>query len=139
MNRGFKILKIDHIAIAVSNSETASKLFTLLGMEVSNSQVVSSEKVSVMKVKTFNKNHTLELLEPLDKSSVVDKFIRKKGEGLHHLALEVDNIKNAISYLEKHDIRLIYSTPQTGADNKLITFIHPSSTPGILLEICQTL
>ena len=86
MNRGFKILKIDHIAIAVSNSETASKLFTLLGMEVSNSQVVSSEKVSVMKVKTFNKNHTLDLLEPLDKSSVVDKFIRKKGEGLHHLA-----------------------------------------------------
>ncbi len=138
MSRDFKVLKIDHIAIAVSNSEIASSLFTLLGMEVGNSEVIKSEKVSVVKVKTLNKNHTVELLEPLDKYSVVDKFIQKKGQGLHHIALEVDNIINAITYLEKHDIKLIYSTPQKGADNKLITFIHPSSTPGILLELCQS-
>ena len=106
MSRDFKVLKIDHIAIAVSNSKNASSLFTLLGMEVGNSEVIKSEKVSVVKVKTLNKNHTVELLEPLDKYSVVDKFIQKKGQGLHHIALEVDNIINAITYLEKHDIKL---------------------------------
>ena len=82
MSRDFKVLKIDHIAIAVSNSENASSLFTLLGMEVGNSEVIKSEKVSVVKVKTLNKNHTVELLEPLDKYSVVDKFIQKKRTGI---------------------------------------------------------
>ena len=83
-------------------------------------------------------DHTIELLEPSDDSSLIESFLNKRGQGLHHIALEVDNIYNAIEYLEYNNIKMIYSQPQTGANNKLITFIHPSSTPGILIEICQS-
>ena len=73
----------------------------------------------------------------ISKDYGTSQFIENKGKGLHHIALEVDNIKNAISYLKKKKISLVYDSPQVGSDNKLITFIHPESTPGILLELCQ--
>jgi len=138
MDRRFKILKINHVAVAVNDNTKSKALFKLLGMDVQNSEYIENEKVNVVKVKAENKNHTIELLEPSDSSSVVRKFIDKRGEGLHHIALEVDDIKNAISYLKSNNIKLIYESPQKGADNKLITFIHPESTPGILLELCQS-
>ena len=138
MDRRFKILKINHVAVAVNDNTKSKALFKLLGMDVQNSEYIENEKVNVVKVKAENKNHTIELLEPSDSSSVVRKFIDKRGEGLHHIALEVDEIKNAISYLKSNNIKLIYESPQKGADNKLITFIHPESTPGILLELCQS-
>ena len=138
MDRRFKILKINHVAVAVNDNTKSKALFKLLGMDVQNSEYIENEKVNVVKVKAENKNHTIELLEPSDSSSVVRKFIDKRGEGLHHIAFEVDDIKNAISYLKSNNIKLIYESPQKGADNKLITFIHPESTPGILLELCQS-
>ena len=138
MARGFKILKIDHVAIAVEDNCTAANLFKLLGMSVSENEFIESEKVNVLKAETDNKNHTIELIEASDESSVIKKFINKRGEGLHHIALEVDDISKAIDYLLDNNIEIIYKTPKIGAGNKLITFIDPKSTPGILLELCQS-
>ena len=121
MKKTFKILKIDHIAIAVNNNNKSKEFFKLLGMDVYNSQYIENQKVNVIKVKTDNKNHTIELLEPSDSSSVVRKFINNRGQGLHHIALEVDDIQNAINYLKNEDIQFIYDSPQKGDDNKLIT------------------
>ena len=78
------------------------------------------------------------MLEASEESSVIRKFIDKKGEGLHHMALEVDNIESAIKYLLENNVELIYKTPKVGAGNKLITFISPKSASGILLELCQS-
>ena len=138
MDKQFKILKIDHIAVAVKNIDNSTNIFTLLGMDCQDVEHVDSEKVNVVKINPESHDHTIELLEPSDNSSLIESFLNKKGQGLHHIALEVDNIYNAIEYLEYNNIKMIYSQPQTGANNKLITFIHPSSTPGILIEICQS-
>ena len=138
MDKQFKILKIDHIAIAVKNINNSTNIFALLGMNCQDVEHVDSEKVNVVKINPESHDHTIELLEPSDDSSLIESFLNKRGQGLHHIALEVDNIYNAIEYLEYNNIKMIYSQPQTGANNKLITFIHPSSTPGILIEICQS-
>ena len=138
MNRDFKILKINHIAIAVDNNSLALNLFKLLGMNIGNEEFVKNEKVNVVKVTPQDQTQAIELLEASDSSSVIKKFIDKKGEGLHHIALEVDNISKAINYLIDNDIKLIYNSPKIGADNKLITFINPKSTPGVLIELCQS-
>ena len=137
MDRNFKILKIDHIAIAVNDLKTSKSLFDLLGMNANNIESVDSENVNVLKIHSDNNDHTIELLEPQNDNSVVKKFLNKKGQGMHHIALEVDNIQNAISYLKSNNVTLIYETPQIGADKKLITFIHPKDTPGVLIELCQ--
>ena len=138
MNRDFKILKINHIAIAVNSNKLALNLFKLLGMNIVNEEFIKNEKVKVVKVTPQDQTQAIELLEASDSSSVVKKFVDKKGEGLHHIALEVDNISKAINYLMDNDIELIYNSPKTGADNKLITFINPKSTPGVLIELCQS-
>jgi len=138
MDKQFKILKIDHIAVAVKNINNSTDIFTLLGMNCQDVEHIGSEKVNVVKINPESHDHTIELLEPSDDSSLIESFLNKRGQGLHHIALEVDNIYNAIEYLEYNNIKMIYSQPQTGANNKLITFIHPSSTPGILIEICQS-
>ena len=138
MDKQFRILKIDHIAVAVKNINSSTNIFTLLGMDCQDVEHVNNEKVNVVKINPESHDHTIELLEPSDDSSLIELFLNKKGQGLHHIALEVDNIYNAIEYLEYNNIKMIYRKPQTGANNKLITFIHPSSTPGILIEICQS-
>jgi len=138
MDKQFKILKIDHIAVAVKDIDSSTNIFTLLGMDCQDVEHVDNEKVNVVKINPESHDHTIELLEPSDDSSLIESFLNKRGQGLHHIALEVDNIYNAIEYLEYNNIKMIYSQPQTGANNKLITFIHPSSTPGILIEICQS-
>ena len=138
MDKQFNILKIDHIAVAVKNINNSTNIFALLGMNCQDLEYVDSEKVNVVKINPESHDHTIELLEPSDDSSLIESFLNKKGQGLHHIALEVDNIYNAIEYLEYNNIKMIYNQPQAGANNKLITFIHPSSTPGILIEICQS-
>lgn len=138
MDKQFKILKIDHIAVAVKDIDSSTNIFTLLGMDCQDVEHIDNEKVNVVKINPESHDHTIELLEPSDDSSLIESFLNKRGQGLHHIALEVDNIYNAIEYLEYNNIKMIYSQPQTGANNKLITFIHPSSTPGILIEICQS-
>jgi len=138
MDKQFKILKIDHIAVAVKDISNSTNIFTLLGMDCQSVEHIDNEKVNVVKINPESHDHTIELLEPSDDSSLITSFLSKKGEGLHHIALEVDSIYNAIEYLKYNNIKMIYAEPQTGANSKLITFIHPQSTPGILIEICQS-
>jgi len=138
MTKQFKIIKIDHVAVAVNNLNSAQVIFNLLGMNFETIEYVEDEKVNTLKIHPENQEHTIELLESL-KNSSVEKFIENKGQGLHHIALEVDNIENAINYLKSNQINVIYDKPKKGAGNKLITFIHPKSTPGILIELCQSI
>ena len=138
MKKNFKILKINHIAIAVNSNFDAVGIFELLGMTIGHSEFISSEKVNAVKVRAKDDTHAIELLEASDQTSTISKFIKKRGQGLHHIALEVDNITEAMNYLQKNNIKLIYNSPKLGADNKMITFISPDSTPGILLELCQS-
>mgnify|MGYP001403391868 CR=1 FL=1 len=138
MKKKFKVLNIEHIAIAVKSIDNAKIIFEdVLGMSSFNKEVVDNEQVVVKKIIGENKCSKIELLESTNKLSPVAKFIDNRGEGIHHIALEVDDIHNAIDYLKYKNYKLIYDRPQKGADNKLITFIHPSSLPGILLELCQ--
>ena len=139
MDKVFKVLKIEHVAIAVRNNKSASGLFELLGMDIEKKEFVKDQKVNVVKVRSESRDHAIELLEASDDSSIIKKFIDKNGEGLHHIALEVDNIKAAISHLRDNGVELIYDSPKVGASRKLITFVSPKSTPGILLELCQSL
>ena len=137
-NKNFKVLKIDHIAIASKTLEPFMKLFTdILGVSHGEKEKVENEKVNVLKFLNKDNSTCIEVLEPLSESSTVNNFITKRGQGFHHIALEVDNIYNAIEYLKSIKIELVYDKPQIGSDNKLITFIHPKFSSGILLELCQ--
>ena len=106
-------------------------------MDQAKEEFIENEKVNVSKIYAEDKTTAIELLKPSDRSSTVQKFLDKNGSGMHHIALTVDSIKNAIADLQLNGIDLVYDVPQKGSDNKLITFIHPKSTPGILIELCQ--
>jgi len=137
-NKNFKVIKVDHIAIASKAIEPFMQVFTdVLGIPHGQKEQVENEKVNVLKFLNENDSTCIEVLEPLSESSTINNFIRKRGQGLHHIALEVDNIYNAIEFLKSIKIDLVYDKPQIGSDNKLITFIHPKFSSGILLELCQ--
>lgn len=128
--------KLEHIGIAVSNLKESIKTYELL----SGYQSYKIEEVLSEKVRTafFNINgNKLELLEAIDESSVIAKFINKKGEGLHHIAYEVDNIYKAMASLKQKGFNLLSDKPKIGADNKLICFVHPKDALGVLIELCQ--
>ena len=126
------------MAVATENIKILEKLFVdILGMDSSDKEYVVSEKVNVLKVYSERKGTVIELLEASNKDSAIEKYINNKGQGIHHIALNVDNILNAIDYLKNNDIELVYEKPNLGANNKLITFIHPKSSPGMLIELCQ--
>ena len=137
-NKNFKVIKIDHIAIATKSIESSMKIFSdILGIPHENKEKISNEKVNVLKFLNEGDGTCIEILEPISQDSTINKFINMKGQGLHHIALEVDNIYNAIEYLKNMKIELTYDKPKLGSNNKLITFIHPKSSPGLLLELCQ--
>ena len=106
-------------------------------MDSSRKEFVVDENVDVIKIFPDNKSTAVELLEAKNKDSVIEKYIDSKGEGIHHIALNVDNILNAINFLKSKGVYLVYEKPNLGAGNKLITFIHPKSSPGMLIELCQ--
>lgn len=128
--------KIEHIGIAVKNLENSNQLFQkLFGKEHYKVEKVESEGVSTS---FFMLGETkIELLEATNPNSAIAKFIEKKGEGIHHIAYDVDNIFEEMERLKKEGFELINSAPKEGADNKLICFLHPKSTNGILVELCQ--
>jgi len=132
----FKILGIEHIGIAQNSDSTElSKFFSETLDLHSTSELVENQKVITEIFDTgFGK---IELLYPSDKSSVIDKFLSKKGQSIHHIAILVDNLDQLVKHLILKNVKLINETPQIGADNKKIIFIHPHSTPGMLLEFCQ--
>ena len=132
----FKILGIEHIGIALDNSDITSKFLSFLN----GIQSMKSEKVEDQGVLTeiFDTSKgKIELLTSISSNSPINNYIDKKKNGIHHIALEVDNIYNAIKDLQEKNIEFIDKEPKVGAENHLIAFIHPKSTGGILFELCQ--
>jgi methylmalonyl-CoA/ethylmalonyl-CoA epimerase len=130
------MLKIEHLGIAVKSIESANKLFSaLLGAAPYKTETVASEKVVTSFFKTGDSK--IELLEASDPASPVAKFIDKRGEGIHHVAFEVDNIVQSMQQLKESGFMLLSDEPKKGADNKLVCFLHPKSTNGVLVELCQ--
>ena len=128
--------KIEHIGIAVSNLDEAIKLYTnLLGVEPYKTEIVKSEGVKTSFFKSSNTK--IELLEGIGEDNAISKFIKNRGEGIHHIAFEVDNILLEIQRLKKHGFQIINEKPKKGGDNKLICFMHPKSTNHVLIELCQ--
>ena len=130
--------KLEHIGIAVNNINDANKLYEkLLDTKPYKSEIVESEGV----VTSFfqSKNTKIELLQGTNDNNAISKFIEKNGEGVHHIAFEVDDISDEIMRLKKLGFHIINETPKKGADNKLICFVHPKSTNGVLIELCQTI
>jgi LAO/AO transport system kinase len=129
-------LKIDHIGIAVRSIAESLKLYEgILGLKVSGYENVTEQgvRVAMLPIGTTR----IELLEPLHAESPVEKFMSKRGEGIHHIAVCVDNIESALEKFKAAGARLIDATPRRGADNTKIAFIHPSSTHGVLLELVE--
>ena len=128
--------KIEHIGIAVKSIENANKIYTsLLGYSPYKTEEVKSEGVKTSFFKTGDSK--IELLEATKPESPIAKFIEKKGEGIHHIAFAVDDIESEIDRLKKEGFIVLNETPKKGADNKLVAFLHPKSTQGVLIEICQ--
>lgn len=130
------MLKIEHIGIAVKNLEQSNLLFTrLFGKTPYKSETVESESVSTSFFRMGDSK--IELLEARNVDSPIAKFIEKKGEGIHHIAFEVSDIYAEMKRLQKEGFTLLAQEPKKGADNKLICFLHPKNTNGILIELCQ--
>jgi len=130
------MMRLEHIGIAVKEEEDSTSLFArLLGNEAYKSEKVESEAVKTIFFELDNTK--LELLQSLSQDSAIDKFISKRGEGIHHLAFAVDDIKAEISRLKAVGFTFVNEEPKAGADNKLICFLHPKSTNGVLIELCQ--
>jgi methylmalonyl-CoA/ethylmalonyl-CoA epimerase len=128
--------KISHIGIAVKNLDRAIKNFSnLIGSPVYKIERIDEQKIRVAMFKIGESR--IELIEPTSPDSPVAKFIEKRGEGIHHIAFEVDNIKSELERLKKLDIQLINLEPEQGADNCLVAFIHPKSLNGVLAEITE--
>ena len=128
--------KIEHIGIAVKNLDNSNELFSkLFGVPSYKTETVESEhvKTSFFKVGT----HKIELLEATNDASAIAKFIDKKGEGIHHIAFDVDDIEAEVKRLTKEGFVVLNETPKKGADNKLVVFLHPKTTNGVLIELCQ--
>lgn len=128
--------KIEHIGIAVSKLSVSVPLFEkLLNSKSYKTETVESELVSTAFLQTgVNK---IELLEPTGPDSIIHKFIEKKGEGIHHIAFEVDDIEAEMKRLTGEGFTLLTPQPKAGADNKLVCFLHPKNTNGVLIELCM--
>ena len=128
--------KIEHLGIAVKNLETSNALFeALLNVAPYKMEEVASEGV---KTSFFQVGESkIELLEASKPDSAIAKFIEKKGEGIHHIAYAVKDIRAEMARLEKEGFTLLNKEPKEGADNKLVCFLHPKTTNGVLVELCQ--
>jgi methylmalonyl-CoA/ethylmalonyl-CoA epimerase len=130
------MLKIEHIGIAVNDLSISVPLFEkLLNSSCYKTESVESEKVNTAFFQAADTK--IELLESIDPGGVVAKFIERKGEGLHHIAFEVADIAAEMERLKKEGFILLSDTAKPGADNKLICFLHPKNTNGVLIELCQ--
>jgi len=129
-------MKLEHIGIAVKSLGISDDLFTkLLGKDSYKKESVEREGVVTSFYETGESK--IELLEASNPESPISKFIDKKGEGIHHLAFGVENILEEIERLKKEGFQFISEEPKEGADNKLVVFLHPKSTNGVLVELCQ--
>ena len=132
------MLQIDHIGIAVKELASSIPLFEkLLNSHSYKREYIESEKVTVAFFKTGETK--IELLESTTEDSLIAKYISKKGESVHHIAFEVADIYLEIERLKKEGFMFINDVPKKGADNKIVCFLHPKNTKGILIELCQSI
>ena len=130
------MLKVEHIGLAVKSLETAIPLFEkLLNTECYKTEIIESESVNTA---FFKQGETkIELLESTSTDGIITRFIEKKGEGMHHIAFEVADLAAEMQRLKEEGFTLLNETPKPGADNKLVCFLHPQGTSGVLIELCQ--
>jgi len=130
------IKKIDHIGVAVENLNEAMRLYReSLGLEIEETEEVKEQRVKVAFIPVGESR--IELIESTDPNGLIAKFIERKGEGIHHIALEVDHIEDALQKLKERGVQLIDEKPRIGAHKMKIAFLHPKSTKGVLLELCE--
>lgn len=128
-----RVTRIDHIGIAVSNLDEAMQAYETLGLQTSGVEDVPAEGV---KVALFPVGETrIELLEPSATNSVIERFLRTHGEGVHHVALEVEDLEEASRTLVDAGVRLVYDSPHGGEGGSRINFVHPASARGVLIEL----
>ena len=132
----FKILGIEHVGIAVKDLNSISEIFgELLGLDLQRREKVNDQQV-ITDIYHAGKDK-LEFLKATSPDSPIAKFLGKRPEGMHHIALIVDNIQSALNYLNENDVQLIDLSPRIGAEGLQIAFIHPKSTGGVLVELCE--
>ena len=129
------MFEIDHLGIAVKSLAQAKAFYQNLGLQVTPEETVAQEKVRLAMVPLGESR--IELLEPLSEDSPIAKFLAKRGEGLHHVSLRVDNLASTVENLKKSGVRLINEQIQVGAGGHLYVFVHPSSVGGVLLELVE--
>ncbi|PAW94322.1 methylmalonyl-CoA epimerase [Mucilaginibacter sp. MD40] len=130
--------KIEHIGIAVNSIETAGDIYSkLLNTSVYKIEEVRSEGVKTAFLQSGP--NKIELLEATSADSPIAKFIEKKGEGIHHIAFDIDDIRAEMERLRSEGFVLLNEEPKRGADNKLVCFVHPKSANGVLIELCQSI
>ncbi|MGM8365073.1 methylmalonyl-CoA epimerase [Virgibacillus sp. W0181] len=133
-----KAKKIAHIGIAVFRIKDALPFYTeQLGLEIEKIELIEIQRVKVAFIKLGESR--IELLEPLDDNSTISRFLTKNGEGIHHIALEIDQIEQRICNLKSNGFKLVNHTPVTGANNSKVAFLHPQTTNGVLFELCQSM
>ena len=131
-----KILKIEHLGLACRSVEAAAKFYSeVLGLPVVARETLDDMKLKVVKVRTGES--VLELLEPMDGEPVISKFLATRGEGIHHVCLEVEDIREAIRELKAKGYSPLWDEPKVGAGGKWVTFLRPKDTFGVLLELNQ--
>ena len=132
----FNILGIEHVAVAVDELSGPSKVFgDLLGIKNTSREIVEDQGVTTDIFDTGAGK--IELLEPTSPNSPVASFLKKRGRGVHHIAFRVDNLKLALEELSDAGVQLVDTVPRVGAEGMLIAFLHPHSTSGVLVELCQ--
>ena len=132
----FKILGIEHVGIAVKDLNSISEIFgELLGLDLHRREKVDDQQV-ITDIYHAGKDK-LEFLKATSPDSPIAKFLGKRPEGMHHIALIVDDIQSALNYLNENDVQLIDKRPRIGAEGLQVAFIHPKSTGGVLVELCE--
>jgi len=129
------IRKISHVGIATHSIAVLSEFYKTLGLEIESTEIVEDQKVQVALMKVGESS--IELIEATEEDSVVARFLEKRGEGIHHIAIEVENLQDHLDRLKEKNVKLIDKSPRLGAQGRLIAFIHPDSTGGVLVELSQ--
>ena len=130
-------MHLDHIGIAVKDLKSATEVYAkILNSSPTKTETVESEKVETVFFETGESK--VELLGPTADDSVIAKYVEKKGEGLHHVAFEVEDIHTELDRLRNEGFTVLNEKPKDGADNKLVAFVHPKDNHGVLVELCQS-
>jgi len=131
------LMGVEHVGIAVKNLDEAVRTYRdVLGFKLEGIQVLTERKLRIALFSTGGESQ-IELLEPLDKNSTIAKFLETRGEGIHHFAVQTDNIETSLANLKKSGVALIDEKPRAGAEGKRVAFVHPRSTKGVLLELVE--